>query len=106
MKYDKIVRDKIPEKIREDNSTCEVSYVDNKTAIKYLIKKIHEETDEFEKSKYSKEELSDIFEVLYAIMDKLKIKQPALDQIRRKKEKENGVFKNNIILKNVEKSDG
>jgi len=106
MKYDKIVRDRIPEKIRGDNSTCEVSFVENKTAIQYLIKKIHEEADEFEKSQYSKEELSDIFEVLHAIMDKLKIKESTINQIRNKKIKENGGFKNNIILKNVEKANG
>lgn len=106
MKYDKIVRDRIPEIIRNNNSTCEVSYVDDKTAIRYLVKKIHEEADEFEKSSYSKEEMADMFEVLYAIMSKLKIKESSITQIRNKKSKDNGVFKNNIILKNVEKVNG
>ena len=74
-KHNKIVRDRIPEIIRQDNATCEVSFVDDKTAISYLVEKIHEEADEFKNSNYNKGELVDIFEVLYSIMDKLKIKE-------------------------------
>lgn len=102
-KYNKIVRDKIPEIIQKDSSTCEVSFVDNKTAINYLVDKLSEEALEFKESNFSKEELADLYEVLDSIKNKLKIKDSQLTQIRRRKGKINGVFENNIILKSVEK---
>lgn len=103
-KYDKIVRDKIPEIIRQNDNTCEVSFVDNETALEFLIKKIGEETQEFKESEYSKEELADIYEVLDAIKNKLKIKDSQITQIRKKKAKDRGVFENNIILKSVKEN--
>lgn len=101
-KYNKIVRDKIPEIIRKDGSTCEVSFTGNDRAVEYLVDKIIEEAKEFKESEYNKKELADIFEVLDAIMNKLNIKSSQITQIRRKKAKERGVFSNNIILKSVE----
>lgn len=101
-KYNKIVRDRIPEVIRQDNKTCDVSFVDDKTAIEYLVKKVGEEAKEFEESGYDKRELADLYEVLDAIKNKLKIKDAQLSQIRRKKAKERGIFNNNIILKSTE----
>lgn len=101
-KYNKIVRDRIPEVIRQNNKTCEVSFVDDKTAIEYLVKKISEEAKEFEESGYDKKELADLYEVVDAVRDKLKIKNSQISQIRRKKAKERGIFNNNIVLKSVE----
>ena len=45
----------------------------------------------------------DIIEVLYAICDKRKMTRDMLETIRQQKEKENGGFENNIILKKVYK---
>lgn len=103
MKYNKIIRDKVPEAIQKDNSICEVNFVDDKTAIEYLVDKLSEEAQEFKESNFSKEELADIYEVLDAIKNKLKIKDSQITQARKKKGKTNGLFENNIILKKVEK---
>lgn len=101
-KYNKIVRDKIPEIIKQSGSTCEVSFVDDQTALSYLVDKISEEAKEFKDSNYSKEELADLYEVMAAIMSKLHIRDAQLQQLRRKKNKSRGTFENNIILKSVE----
>ncbi len=75
-----------------------MSYVSNKEAVSFLTKKIIEEAKEFQDG-YKKEELADIYEVLDAIMTKKGWCKSEIDRIRKDKEKTNGAFKNNIILK-------
>lgn len=99
-KYNKIVRDKIPEVIQSSKKSCDVSYVTDKEAVAFLSKKIVEEAKEFEEAE-SKEELADLYEVLDAIMEKKGWRKSEIDRVRADKKKKKGAFKNNIILKNV-----
>ena len=46
IKYDKLVRDLIPEIISASGKTAEIEIVDNKVAFEYLIKKLDEEVTE------------------------------------------------------------
>jgi len=98
VKYNKIVRDKIPDIIVSTKKTCDVSYVSDKDAIEFLARKILEEGKEFCDNP-SKEELADLYEVLDAIAEKKKWKKSDIDKVRADKAKKNGLFKNNIILK-------
>lgn len=97
MKYNKLVRDKIPEIIKQ-NGKSPVTHIANDE--EYLIKlkeKLKEEADEYIK-KGDEEELLDILEVIYAICDFKKIDKEKLEILRKKKAKERGGFKDRIIL--------
>lgn len=100
--YNKIVRDNIPTIIENNGSKCEIEIVSNEEALSYLYAKLIEEVNEFLESK-DIHEIADVIEVLYAICDKMKITRAMLETIRQQKEKENGGFENNIILKKVYK---
>ena len=100
--YDKIVRDNIPTIIENSGSKCEIEIVSDEEALSYLYMKLTEEVNEFLESK-DIYEIADVIEVLYAICDKMKISSATLETARQQKEKENGGFENNIILKKVYK---
>ena len=98
MKYNKLVRDKIPEIIEASNKTCETEVVSGDTKYKYLENKLKEEVDEFIEDK-NLEELADIMEVLYALAEHLGYKEEDLMNKRKEKFNERGGFSKGIILK-------
>ena len=100
--YNKIVRDNIPTIIENSGFKYETEIVSDEEALLYLYTKLTEEVNEFLESK-DIHEMADIIEVLYAICDKRKMTRDMLETIRQQKEKENGGFENNIILKKVYK---
>jgi len=101
-KYNKIVRDKIPEIIEKKGKQFKTKTVSDKAAIKFLCKKVKEELKEFEDSKYSKEELADLMEVVQSISDKLGYDIEEIYELAQKKYTDNGGFEKNIILLEVE----
>lgn len=46
-KYNKLVRDKIPDSIKADGKTCEIDIVHKETKYKLLEEKLKEEVNEF-----------------------------------------------------------
>ena len=80
MKYDKLVRDKIPEIICVQGHGVSFRVLSESEHKEYLEKKLDEEVAEFHKSK-DPEELADIFEVVAALCDiyssyeKVKVRQ-------------------------------
>ena len=70
IKYDKLVRDLIPEIISASGKTAEIEIVDNRVAFEYLIKKLDEEVTEFKTDK-NLEELADVLEVLFGLAHKM-----------------------------------
>lgn len=97
MKYNKLVRDKIPEIIKQKGKTPIIHVADDKEYWQKLKEKLKEEIDEFLK-KDSEEELADILEIIYAICDFKKIDKKKLEILRKKKAEKRGSFKNKIIL--------
>ena len=59
IKYDKLIRDKIPEIIEQSGKKCIVEVMDNDTYIEYLDQKLNEELAEYQLDK-SIEELADL----------------------------------------------
>jgi predicted house-cleaning noncanonical NTP pyrophosphatase (MazG superfamily) len=97
MKYKKLVRDKIPEIIKDKG---EVPITHTASDDEYWLKlkeKLQEEADEFMRDNDEKE-LADILEVVYAICDYKKIDIKKLELLRKKKAGERGGFKERIIL--------
>lgn len=97
MRYNKLVRDKIPEYICKKGGRPR-THVANKTEYWLKLKeKLLEEVEEFNKDE-NEEELADVLEVLDAIMVYKGFSRNIINTIKRKKAKEKGKFKKWIIL--------
>ncbi|HLB66504.1 MAG TPA: nucleoside triphosphate pyrophosphohydrolase [Candidatus Saccharimonadales bacterium] len=102
MKIDKkLIRDKIPEIIKADGRKPVTRILDDKEYLSELIEKLKEETEELE-ADLTMEELADIQEVLFAILDVFKSSREELEKVRAQKTKERGAFKKRIFLERVE----
>ncbi len=101
MNYNKLVRDKIPDIVRQEGKIPLTHVADEKEYWEKLKEKLKEETDEFLENS-NEEELSDILEVINVIREFKKIDKENLELVREKKSKERGGFKNKIILDKVE----
>lgn len=97
MKYNKLVRDKIPEIIIKKKGKPVTHTADEKEYWEKLKNKLVEETAEYRKND-KEEELADVLEVLYAIFDYKKIDRVRLETIRIEKANKRGGFKKKIIL--------
>lgn len=100
MKYDKLVRDKIPEIIKQKGEIPTTHVADDEEYWQKLKEKLKEEVDEFLKTG-SEEELADILELIYAICDFKKIDKQTLELLRKKKAEKRGGFKDKIILDEI-----
>lgn len=105
MDFDKIVRDNVPKIIAEHERKYTIRNVNDYEAIGYLIKKIHEETDEVENAwKLGEgegkiiEELGDVLECVRGIASKMSIPIDRVDWNRENKAIKVGRYDENIIL--------
>jgi len=100
IKYDKLVRDKIPEIIEKSGKKAIVEVLDNHTYKKYLDIKLGEELQEY-LSADSADELADLVEVVYAILKYKGIDVKDFETIRNRKAQERGAFDKRLLLKEV-----
>lgn len=100
MKYDKLIRDKIPAILKAESKTITTHLADDDEYWQKLKHKLKEEAAEFWHEE-SEEELADILEVIYAICQFKKISKEKLEQTRTKKTTERGGFGQRIILDEV-----
>jgi len=101
-KYDKLVRDKIPEILESKwikYTTIQVSW---EKRIKRIRNKVQEEVDEFLKDP-NIEEMADIIEVLRAFCDEKWINWIEVEKVRLKKIEDRWWFKKWIVLLETEK---
>jgi len=99
-KYDKLIRDKIPEIIESDGKEYEIEKMDDDEYRKYLQDKLLEETEEYIESG-DKKELADVLEVIKSILDEEGMEFKELEEIRKEKAKERGRFEEKIKLLKV-----
>jgi len=97
MKYNKLVRDKIPEIINKKGETSIIHRASDDEYAKKLREKLNEEVLEFLESN-KPEELADIIEVVHALGESLNFDKDKLESLRLKKAEERGSFKDKIIL--------
>jgi len=97
MKYNKLVRDKIPEIIKEKGINPITHIADEQEFWEKLKQKLQEEVDEFLEEE-NPEELADILEVINAICNFKDINRENLENIRKNKSEQRGSFNNKIIL--------
>lgn len=100
-KYNKLVRDRIPEIIKKKGQIPVTRILDENEYVEGLIDKLCEEVDEFDEDRNA-EELADIIEVLMALASALGISQQDLKKVRSKKAVARGSFKKRILLERVE----
>lgn len=100
--YNKLVRDKIPEIIKEQGKSCSIKRIsDDEEFYNKLLNKIIEEVDELRESP-NEEEISDIYEVLDSIIELKNFEPMHIDYLKMKKKESRGSFKHRIYLENVE----
>jgi predicted house-cleaning noncanonical NTP pyrophosphatase (MazG superfamily) len=96
-KFNKAIRDKIPEIIQKDGHTCNIQTLSDEKFIIEIEKKLSEEVTEYQNDK-NPEELADILEVIYAIAQLKGISKEELEKIRIKKLQDRGGFEKNLFL--------
>lgn len=97
MKYNKLVRDKIPEYI-EGKGGMPITHIADEA--EYWIKlkeKLLEEVEEFSKDE-DIEEIADVLEVIDAITEYKKLDREEIEQMKNKKSEERGKFEKRVIL--------
>lgn len=99
-KYNKLVRDRIPDIIESDGKTCATEVLDKEAYLRLLDEKLTEELAEYQESK-SLEELADLLEVLQAVLKARGWTWEQLEQVRTEKAAKRGGFKKRILLKEV-----
>lgn len=100
MKYNKLVRDKIPEIIEKDGKVAICKVISDEEKKVYLKEKLQEEVQEFLESDDIKE-LADIFEVIVALAKTLNFDEDSLLFCRYIKAAKRGAFEDNIVLLEV-----
>jgi len=96
-KFNKAIRDKIPEIIQKDGHSCNIQTLSDEKFLVEIEKKLSEEVAEYQNDK-NPEELADILEVIYAIAKLKGISKEELEKIRIKKLQDRGGFEKNLFL--------
>ena len=91
----KLVRDRIPEIIRNDGKKPIIEILSNEDYLKELDKKLNEEVAEYQADK-SIEEMADILEVLFAVCEARGHSVEELLQVKESKRENRGGFKDKI----------
>lgn len=95
--YNKLVRDRIPEIIKENGDECVTHIADGEEFKEKLHEKLVEEVEEF-LCQPSEEEIADIFEVIDALMDLHGFDREAVEKKKKEKHDDRGGFEKRIIL--------
>lgn len=97
MKYNKLIRDKIPEIIEASGKTARIEPLSGKEYKNYLYHKLIEELQEFYEDE-SLEELADLLEVIRGVVKLQGKTMEDLEKLRKKKLKERGGFEKRLKL--------
>ena len=103
--YHKLVRDRIPEIIRQSGKQCDCSVLPEEDYLLLLDRKLDEELQEYQESK-SMEELADLLEVIRAVAKARGSSIDEVETIRRDKAAKRGGFERRILLVEVKDCEG
>ena len=101
-KYNKVIRDKIPEIIADSGKKYTLKQLDDTSFLEEIEKKLIEEVNEYSESK-DIEELADLLEVIYRISELRGVSIGELDKVRKDKAQKRGKFSSNLFLIDAEK---
>ena len=100
IKYNKLVRDRIPEIIEASGKHCVCSILSDEEYLNKLDEKLNEELAEYQESK-SLEELADLLEVIRAVAVARGSSYDEVEEIQRNKATKRGGFEKKILLSEV-----
>jgi len=100
--YNKLVRDRIPERIRVEGGTAAVTILSDAAYRKALDRKLEEELAEY-LAEGDVAELADLLEVMMAICETRGLDPDGLESMRRAKAEKNGRFAQRLFLVSVER---
>ena len=100
IRYNKLIRDRIPEIIEKSGKQAIVQRVEGDQLLELLNKKLFEELEEYNESGEI-EELADLVEVVQAILEYKGIPLDEFDDIRERKKISKGGFKEGFLLLEV-----
>lgn len=105
--YNKLIRDKIPQIIKDDGWQPALKKLSDKDYLKELKKKMVEEAEELNEAKSKDDiinELADIKEIVDSLIKYYDFDKKTIDKKQNSKRKERGGFKKKLFLiKNVKK---
>lgn len=90
-KYNKLVRDKIPQNIEAKGKKCSYYILEEDEYKKELDKKLFEEANEFI-AEHSIEEMADLLEVIEAIQKSYNLEKEEIEKVRLEKKLKKGRF--------------
>ncbi|NWK71134.1 nucleoside triphosphate pyrophosphohydrolase [Bacillus paramycoides] len=99
--YNKLIRDKIPQIIKNNGKTCTTKTLSENEYIKEICKKTEEELTEYLEAttkSHKLEELSDLLELINALAEHEGTTLEEINNIRKKKAEERGGFQNRTFL--------
>jgi len=99
--YHKLVRDDIPEIIRENGETPIARVADDEEYAELLGEKLAEEAEEFRESGEI-EELADVLAVVDAVRERRNVSEDELRELQAQKADERGRFEERVVLEAVE----
>ena len=99
-KYNKLVRDRIPDIIEKSGSTCVTEILSDSEYLRMLDAKLDEELIEYHKDQ-NIEELADLMEVIYAAAIARGYTIEQLEKVRAEKAEKRGAFQKKILLVEV-----
>jgi predicted house-cleaning noncanonical NTP pyrophosphatase (MazG superfamily) len=100
IRYNKLVRDRIPEIITSDGKTCATRVLSAVEFQVHLESKLAEELAEFQESKKI-EELVDMVEIIQAIAETQGLEWSAFEAMRAAKRMDRGGFRERLFLEYV-----
>lgn len=99
--HNKLVRDKIVNIIEAKGRKATYRILDDMEYRQELNRKLQEEVQEYLEDN-NVEELADIVEVIYGILNSMQISKEEFEQVRRNKQEERGAFDKKIYLEETE----
>lgn len=99
-KYNKLVRDRIPEIIEASGKSCVTEILSDEDYLRMIDAKLDEELAEYHKDQ-NIEELADLMEVIYAAAIARGYTLEQLEQVRAEKAAKRGGFEKKILLREV-----
>ena len=99
-RYNKLVRDRIPEIIETSGNTCVTEILSDEDYLRMLDAKLDEALAEYHADQ-NLEELADLMEVIRACAMARGYSVEELEQVRAKKAAKRGGFERKILLKEV-----
>jgi len=100
--YPKLIRDLIPELVESEGKTASTRILtDDSEYLQCLLAKLIEEATELANAKTThnqEEELADVFEVLNAVLELLKLTQADIAVVQDEKRQKRGGFKDRLLM--------